>query len=197
MTKGKSRRLNDILMWSGILLILSAVIMTSVSFLSQRRSANRASEIAERLRTLMPEPQSSYPDGRSNTSMSAIEIDGENFIGLIEIPLYDCTLPVYASWEQGRADDFPCRYTGSVYDRTLIIGGSNAVGQLDLTKTITEHDRVFFTDTEGMRYSYKVSGIEITDDVSAEKLISIDADLVIFVRDTYSFNYTVIKCNIA
>ncbi|MBQ8287930.1 MAG: hypothetical protein IJX76_04065 [Clostridia bacterium] len=88
-----------------------------------------------------------------------VEVDGLNFCGIIEIPEYNRELPVYASWESDRVSHYPCRYTGSIYQNGLVIGGSDNSGQLDFMKRIVNDDTVCFTDMTGLRCSYTVTSI--------------------------------------
>ena len=86
------------------------------------------------------------------------------------------------------------RFSGSMYSGSLIIGGSDNPGQLDFMKLITGGDTVYLTDMTGGRYSYTVTEILKTTDVSHDNLAAGDAALVLFVRNTYGFDYTVVRC---
>ena len=85
---------------------------------------------------------------------------------------------------------------GSVYDKSLILGGCDNQGQLDFMKAISISDYVYFIDTMGARYTYVVTDIEITDDVSTTNLKSKNADMVFFAGNTYSMDYTVVRCKL-
>ncbi len=192
ITKKRSRTLSAI----GMLLIAGAVLLTSASVILQKVASDKSRQTVSKIYSLIPDIQKGVMDDRMNVKMPLLEIDGYDFAGVIEIPAYNSALPVYGGWDKGKISFFPCLYTGSIYDGSLIIGGSGNAGQFDFMNIITEGDYVFITDMTGSRYSYIVTAIEITKDVSAQKLTSAEADLVIFARNTYSANYTVVGCTI-
>lgn len=192
--KTRKHRLSGILTAVGIALILLSAAAVAISFATQSSAARKASAIASELRSLVPETQSGFPDGRLNTSMPSAEIGGVDFIGVIEIPAYSVSLPIRADWKPLRIFQYPCRLSGSTYGGDLIIGGSDAEGQFDFMKFITGGDRIFVTDPAGVCFSYRVTEIVHTSDASVEALITDADDLVIFVKNTYSFGYTGVRC---
>ncbi len=178
----------------GIALILSAVGLFAYSKISSDIAKENAKEIVSDLISLMPAIKDGAPDDRTNTSMPILQIDGEDFVGILEIHDYSAKLPIYNKWDASRVTKYPCRYLGSVHDEVLVIGGSDNDGQFDFVKTISNGDNVYVTDTTGTRYRYTVCDINRTKDVSTENLTKTDARLVLFARNTYSLDYTVIFC---
>ena len=194
MRSSSKKRLTVVFLILGILMICTCAFLAVFSEISARESADRAKETSEELRALMPEPFGAAADHRTNVSMPMLELDGENFIAILEIPILNTSLPVGADWDTDKLSDYPCRYTGSTYDNTLIIGGRDSIGQLDFAKTISIGNEVFVTDVTGARYSYTVEAIERTKDVSTEALTDIDGHLILFMRNTYSLDYTLVIC---
>lgn len=193
--KTRKLRLSNILTAVGIALVVLSVAAVMISFFAQKSAARKASDIASELRALVPETQSGFPDGRENTAMPTAEIDGADFAGVIEIPAYNTLLPIRADWKPMRLSSYPCRLSGSTWGSDLIIGGSDADGQFDFMKFITDGDFVYVTDAAGICFSYRVTEIIRID--STEELFPNNADLVLFVKNTYSFGYTAVKCKSA
>lgn len=50
-------------------------------------------------------------------------IDGQIYIGVVEIPTLSLKLPVIRDWSDERLKIAPCRYVGSIYTGDLIISG--------------------------------------------------------------------------
>jgi len=194
MKKGKI--LTAVLLILGICLVCASVITFIIWDQSAKSAAKDAKATAEKLYSLMPEPYDSFPDNRTSPAMPMVEIDGRNYIGILEIPAYGTSLPIGSQWDSGTVSEYPCRYLGSTYDSSLIIGGSDNKGQLDFVKKISNEDLITVTDTTGQRFTYKVTDIRRTKDVSTENLTSKEADLVLFARNTYSLDYTVIRCTL-
>ena len=197
MKKSANKKITIILSCIGVLLILAAGALVLSTYLGGKRAHTNAKEIVSKMYSLMPDIKNGAPDDRSNVTMPMLEIGGENFVGIIEVPDFEKTLPIYGKWEPSSVTSYPCRYMGSAYDGSLIIGGSDNEGQFDFVKTISNGNNVFVTDTTGLRYKYAVTDINRTNDVSTENLTSQKADLILFARNTYSRDYTVIYCTLA
>lgn len=178
----------------GAVLVIASVGILVASQVAEHRYADNAKVLVSELRSLMPEIKSGVPDDRVNTAMPMLEVDGENFVGILEIPLYETALPIYAAWDTAAVSAYPCRYTGSMYDGSLIIGGKDADGQLSCMRTISDGDAVYITDVTGIRYTYTVTSVLKTKDVSTENLTAENAELVLFVRNAYALDYTVVRC---
>ncbi len=193
MTKRKFT-LSDVIIGAGILLVIASLAILIFSFANRQAAAQDAQQIVSELRTLMPETHDIVPDDRVNMTMPAMEVDGESFCGIIEIPQYSTELPVCERWKKNRVDSYPCKYTGDLYDGSLIIGAGDNTELFSFAKKIQNDDVVFITDMTGGRYAYKVSDIRRSKDVSTEYLTSIETDLVLFVKNGLSLDYTVIRC---
>ncbi|MBE6714007.1 MAG: sortase [Ruminococcaceae bacterium] len=198
MSKNNIRgaKLSALLWGIGAFLLIAAVLWVLVFHSLQDKNAREAKRLAKELYSLMPPIQDSFPDGRADTSMASIELGGADFAGVIEIPAYKACLPIYGKWDKSLVDKYPCRYTGSVYDASLIIGGSDNNGQFDFMKIITGGDKVLVTDTSGERYTYTVTRVKKTKDVSTKSLQNAGGDLILFARNTYSLDYTVVICSL-
>ena len=116
-----------------------------------------------------------------------------NISGLIEMPQYDSKLPFCSNFNEKNTASLPRRFSGSAYDSSLIISVSSEKGQFDFADELEINNILYLTDMEGYRYSYLISSIEHSDNVSLEKLTSKDDDLTIFVKDSMSMDYIIIR----
>ena len=57
--------------------------------------------------------------------MPTIEVDGNFYIGVLEIPDQELSLPIISEWNDTRLKQATCRFKGSVYLNNLIIAGHN------------------------------------------------------------------------
>lgn len=194
--KKQNKKLTLILMITGIVLIALSVAAFLISEISCEKAKKNALSITKEISDLIPEITDTVPDKRENPAMASLEISGESFIGIIEVPAYDSALPVCSIWDFSKVSAYPCRYTGSIYSDMLIIGGSDNEGQFDFIDEISNFDEVLFIDVSGQRYTYTVTDIRNTKDVSTENLTSREADLVLFAKNTYSLDYTVVRCKL-
>ncbi len=187
------KRLTNLILILGVAMVLISSAMLVFSEISEKINADEADRVINSLLELMPEIHSAAPDDRVNVQMPAVEISGESYIGVLELIKYDCKLPVRAKWNKQNIAKSPSVYTGSIYDRTLVIGGSDGEGQFDFMKLITNGDVLLLTDMTGARFSYEVTDVRKTKDVSAENLTDAASDLTIFAKNTYSLDYTVVR----
>lgn len=190
MKKRIKRAVGAVLALSGVLLIAASVSLVLVQSEREADAADRSRRIVSEMYELMPQIKAGSYEERQNVSMPMLEIDGESFVGIIEIPRYNVLLPVSADGDS----DQPYKYAGSLYDGSLAVSGATHVGQLDFMSIITETDEVAFTDVMGYRYSLEVYEIIITDEICSEDLDFDDADLVLFAKVGHSSDYTVVKC---
>lgn len=180
----------------GVLLLLAAIVLLIAAQVSKKQAVRDSERIVATLYDLMPQIHGEVTDDRVNMMMPAMEIDGVSFCGILELPVYNARLPIRESWDRAAVLSVPCKYFGSIYDGSLMIGGSDSQGQFDFMQQITKGDRVYVTDLTGGRYSYTVSVVKKTGDVSTDYLLGINADLVLFARNTYSLDYTVVGCRL-
>lgn len=189
-------KLSTILLAVGMLLMALAVAILVFDHFAAKKYAADARDRADKLISLMPEADDGLVLDKSDNTMPTAELDGGDYIGVIEIPMYNSKLPVLAEWDKGEVAKQPCRFSGSIYDKSLVVGGSDGIGQFDFMKLITVNDTLYFTDMEGARFTYTVSAIEKIGDASAEALSDGDFDLVLFARSSTAFDYTIVKCKL-
>lgn len=177
----------------GIVLILLSMSLLIFWQSRIKRNAEALSVYVQTLEELIPEVQSAVIEPRVNNAMPSLNVHGNNFIAILELPANDASLPVGASWSV--MDAYPCLYTGSAYDGSLIVGTSNQKGQFDFVKEISVGNAVYVTDMTGNQFSYKVTDIQYCDHADNQTLSSESDDLTIFVKNIYAFEYIIIRCS--
>ncbi len=192
----KKDRLYNILLMVGIALVVISLGTLLISQISQTLASRNARELVVQIRQLLPQTSTGVLEDRANPVMPSMEVEGENFCGIIEIPAYNADLPICDIWSSGKVTKYPCRYTGSIYDGSLVIGGSDNSGQFDFMKEITGGDKIYVTDMTGARFTYTVSDVFRTSDVSTANLTSQEGDLVLYAKNSFSLDYTLVICTI-
>ncbi len=97
-------------------------------------------------------------------------IDGKKYIGVITIPSLGIDLPVQSDWSLEKLKDSPCRYYGSVIDGTAVICAHNYQSHFGKLKYAAAGEIVYFTDTAGLTYAYKIASVEQIDGYDIEKM---------------------------
>ena len=177
----------------GICLLLTAIALLVFWNLNIETSVKRAESIVSIVRASTPSPQSSLLETRRDNSMSALSVDGTDFVGIIEMPRYGSVLPICADW--GNTSKYPCRFSGSIYDSTMQIGATTQKGQYDFYRELSVGDEVFYTDMEGNRYSYEVKGLRYEKHADQSALHREESSLVLFIKNVYSFEYLIVFCD--
>ena len=192
MKKQSNRIVKRACVFVGFFLIVIAVLLPFLWQWGVNSSVQKMEDCVRAIRDLIPEPQSAVPEERRDNTMSVLSLDGTDYVGILEIPRYESTLPVCADW--GRVSKHPCRFSGSIYDRTMQIGGTSQNGQFDFYREISAGDIVCFTDMEGNRYSYTVTDIRYEKHADQTALQRKEASLILFIKNIYAFEYIVIFC---
>ena len=120
-----------ILILVGSCLLLASVVLLFVRQWNMHTSAQKANAYVSVIRQLIPEPLGAVPEARRDNTMSILSVDGTDFVGLLELPQYGSVLPVCADW--GKPSQYPCRFSGSIYDGTMQIGGTSRKGSMIFT----------------------------------------------------------------
>lgn len=154
----------------------------------------QAARYAQTLEALIPEPQAFLPEERFDNTMPVLALEGTDFIGLLEMPRYGSLLPVCGQW--GSPDRYPCRFSGSLYDRSLVIGATSQQGQYDFYREISVGDQIRFTDATGNRCAFTVSHLRYTDHADQAALSDREADLVLFIKNVYALEYIILFCSL-
>ncbi len=188
----KSKLKLSLTILGSILVVFSIITVFSIPLI-QDHNAKEAKNIVSKLKSLIPETTAGAYDDRINTTMPSVELNGENFSGILEIPILSVSLPVCSTWDKSSLSHFPHRYKGSVYDGSLIVGGSGNVGQFDFMKTISIGFDVFLTDMTGACYSFTVSHISIKKEISDDDLKASDG-LILFAKNPINSEYTIVFC---
>lgn len=194
MKSKKKSIFTRVLMAAGVLLIISAVSLLLIDQNSQKKYAESSRETAALLQSLIPEAHGGMYTGEIGMEMPVMEIGGSDFSGILEVPAYNVLLPVRSDWQKKEIASQPCRYSGSMYEGNLVIGGSMNQGQFDFLEWAGLNDLITVTDMTGLRASYLVYDVVHTKDVSYENLTGQGADLVLFARNTYGRDYLLVLC---
>lgn len=180
------------------------ILLTALSFLflvgTELISAgNRAAaeDLAIQIEELLPRRSEGDPANYSDPAMPSLEIDGEDFCGLLKVPSFGVTLPLHSSWDNASAAKYPCRFWGSVYDNSLIVGGSGGKGQLDFCNKLDLGDKIRITDMTGTEFTYETVRIDRRKHADMQTFEEMDSDLVLFAPEGNSGGYIIVRCDLS
>ena len=113
-------------------------------------------------------------------AMPVVVVDGVAYIGILEIPALELTLPVTGEWSYDRLKIALSRYAGSAYLDNLVIMGHNYPAFFKNLGDLRPGDEICFTDADGNVFSYTVADLEQLRAVQVEDMITGDWDLTLF-----------------
>ena len=119
----------------------------------------------------MPEPYK---------AMQTKMVNGQPYIGTLQIPALSLELPVIAEWSYPALRVAPCRYMGSVYQDNMILCAHNYSTHFGRLTELKVGDEAVFTDMEGNAYTYRMTAQEILPGTDPEAMEKGEWDLTLF-----------------
>ncbi len=165
----------------GILFILASVALTGYNIYDEKRAESVKgivlTEIVEKTVKKEHAPNvEKFPD----IAMPVETIQGEGYIGMLEVPSLGLQLPVMSEWSYPQLKISPCRYVGSAYKGDLVIAAHNYDCHFGRLKSLFQGDEVRFIDMDGNEFVYDVVEIEILEPTAIEEMVTGDWDLTLF-----------------
>ena len=129
--------------------------------------------------------------------MPVIEIDGYDYIGVLQIPSLDLTLPVISDWSYPALQIAPCRYEGSAYDGGLVIAGHNFDSHFGNLSRLEPGDEIRFIDLSGHTFTYAVAETEVLDATAIDQMVNGGWDLTLFTCTLSGETRFTVRCTLA
>lgn len=170
------------MMTIGLLLLVAALVLTGYNIWEAKRAEKFSNAALDGLMEHIDRQEVPdyilFPD----MEMPVVLIDGLYYVGVIEIPELDMTLPVLAKeWSYEKLQKAPCCYSGSIYKDNMVIAGHNIWPHFSPIKSLSAGSEIHFIDVEGHVFNYTVGWAEILQPTDVEKLTdSKDWDLTLF-----------------
>ena len=95
-------------------MVAAAVGLALLSVWKSAAQRDERTEAAHRLQMLTAEPIAGVIGDHAHEEMPRLELNGRDYIGLIELPEYGVSLPVAADWDTGLFPFRPACYSLSL-----------------------------------------------------------------------------------
>lgn len=193
---------------AGLLLMAAALFLTAHHIWQARRAGRSAEEAARQLLLQSAGLQSAVREGNRpeiapnapaklpdpERGMPTAEVDGSRYIGMLDIPVLELSLPVMDTWSEAKLKLAPCRYRGSAYRDDLIIAAHNYRRHFGSLKDLKVGDEVVFTDVEGNAFFYSVEETETLDGSEVEEMGRGDWALTLFTCTLGGKSRVTVRC---
>ena len=186
--RNKRRIISTVLIITGISLLAGAGFLFFGNMIEnnnfQDDSEDVVSRVAEAIsETVETQETGIVPDEETEEDMpvqKTIVIDGEIYDGILTIPEIDLEMAVYDTWNEDLLRKSVCRYYGSAETSDLVIAGHNYRSGFGKLKELEPGDVIYFTDAEGVVYSYVVDVTEVLPGTAISEMIENDWNLSLY-----------------
>ena len=202
----------------GILcLILGIVFLFAAGglvFYNQEESRSAMESSHEVLTVMKPQmemPTDSY-DGRESVEysdyvdyvdvfdqeakeMTVKEIDGQEYIGYLSIPVLELELPVISEWDYDRLKIAPCRQYGSTKTDDLVIAAHNYASHFGRLAQLRTGDLLTFTDMDAETILYGVVTVDVLEPTAVDTVKDSEFDLVLYTCTYGGENRVAVFCD--
>lgn len=160
-----------ILIIIGIILILSALSLQIYNYYVDERAGKESKEVVEKIHKELKE---------TSENKETLKIDGNEYIGIIEIPKLKLELPVMSDWSYKKMKISPGLYYGDINTDDLVICAHSYKNLFRYIKDLNKEDLLIYTDMNGEKYLYQVEVIEILSPEDIKEMIESEFDLTLF-----------------
>ena len=175
--KKKIKRTGTACIVTGLLLVAAALFFVSRNLDESSQADRRAQDVAARLEKSI---SAGLGDTDSIDEMPTIDIDGNAYIGILEIPDSKLALPIMEEWSDEKLNISPCRYSGSYLTDDLVIAGHNYIRHFSPLRRIGIGSDIYFITVRGKVLRYQVDNVETLRSTQVEDMTSSDWDMTLF-----------------
>ena len=196
----------------GLLLLLAALLLTAYNLWCDAMASMSVDVVLGCLTPTLSSRQSELPPLSSgealeeafvpdyvlNPEMAMPEetIDGRSYIGVLDIPALELSLPIISTWSYPGLQIAPCRYSGSAYLENLVIAGHNYRSHFASLPQLQPGDAVTFTDMDGTVFRYKVDSLETLSPYAISDMTSGGWPLTLFTCTVGGQSRLAIRCSV-
>lgn len=200
-----------LLWWPVPVLAAAGLLLTAYNLRRDAAAGDAAELVLERLTPDLPrqESLSQSPTGEGKEEafvpdyvlnpelpMPEREIDGQSYIGVLDIPALGLSLPIISTWSYPGLQIAPCRYSGSAYLENLVIAGHNYRSHFASLPQLQPGDAVTFTDMDGTVFRYKVDSLETLSPYAISDMTSGGWPLTLFTCTVGGQSRLAIRCSV-
>lgn len=194
----------------GLLLIAASLFLIGYNLYDEYRAGESAKDILSVLREEIPDSTAAVSSARAglkqdlaelpdyilnpDMEMPVSEIDGYYYIGILEFPSLELSLPVMSEWSYQNLRFAPCRYSGSAYTGNFTIAGHNYRTHFGPVRNLEAGDQVIFTDIKGRSFFYEVQAVETLEPTAVEDMLSDEWDLTLFTCTSSGQARVTVRC---
>lgn len=183
----------------GLFFLLCALVLTVYNFFEnsmvQAKDEALLSELEEQIPSAAEENEIPYYLLDPNVEMPTQTVNGNEYIGTVEIPACGVKLPVISEWSESALKIAPCRYFGTAYAKNMVIAAHNYRAHFGRLSELNIGDEVVFTDIDGNVFIYEVAYTESLPANAVEEMTSGEWDLTLFTCNYGGSQRITVRCD--
>ena len=166
-----NRKIGNTLILLGLLLLLGAGGLTAYNIWDGIRAERASQHIIQEMDIGQDLVEALDREPEDDPEMPVIEVEGYYYIGILEIPSLQLTLPVMDRWDYTRLKISPCVYSGSYKTDDLVICAHNYARHFSPVKRIDIGADVYLITVDCRVYHYQVTNRETLQPGAVENMI--------------------------
>ena len=166
-----NRKIGNTLILLGLLLLLGAGSLTAYNIWDGIRAERASQHIIQEMDIGQDLVEALDREPDDDPEMPVIEVEGYYYIGILEIPSLQLTLPVMDRWDYTRLKISPCVYSGSYKTDDLVICAHNYARHFSPVKRIDIGADVYLITVDCRVYHYQVTNRETLQPGAVENMI--------------------------
>lgn len=178
-----------LLMVLGSLLILSGLLLLGYN----HRLEDTASDASDATLLAL---QQEIEQNIAGDAQQPIELDGTQYLGVLNIPTLELTLPIQSDWSYKKLRSTPCVYSGSIQDGNLVLLAHNYRRHFGLIHSLRQGDSIQLTDTSGNTFQYLVEEVLVLNATDVDEMASSGYDLSLFTCTYGGKSRVTVRCTL-
>ena len=188
------RKIGITLVTLGLILILFAVALFLYNNFENKKAQEQSNRVMDAIIDTVDNNQTNDEIDPFDTEMKVVDIEGNDYIGYLDIPELNVTLPVMSECDYSRLRVAPCRYYGSIKTDNLVICAHNYKSHFGYIGELSLDSMVMFTDMEGTKNMYTVTSVEILHPTDTELVKDTGDDLILYTCTYCGRTRIVVRC---
>lgn len=193
----------------GTVFLLGAVSLLIMNQQEDRKAGEMSQEVMMEMQKEIQDVQAAEipepPDLLENTPVEFLTeedlimtervIKGYPYIGYLSIPDLMLQLPVMSDWNNQRLQIAPCRYTGTLRGRDLVLMAHSFASHFGKLSSLSEGAEIQFTDMDGNIWYYEIVVMDVLDAYAVEEMTAGEYDLTLFTCTKDRQHRVTVRCN--
>ena len=205
-SKNKNNNIGKKVVIAGVICIAAAITLFIYNKITDHNAGQYSHRVVEEIKDHISQNKGKVNDDHSDpisdkdhdaqiNGSSVVHLEGYDYIGYLTIPSLGQELPVASTWNYDRLALTPCRYSGSLVTRDLVIAGHNYDSHFGMIKYLVKGSDVILTNLMGDSFYFEVVMIETLDPGETEKMIDSGYDLTLFTCNMMGTDRVTVRCS--